>query len=161
MSPAFIWTEHIGEIVTTALLSMVPTFEGRYAITIMLGMGMPVVFSFLLAVFFSSVPVPVILWLFKPVVKWIYTLPIAPLKRFAAWVERHSEEKAQKMNSVGLLGLFVFVAIPLPGTGGWTGSVIATIFNMNRPKALLAIVAGNIAACLITTLLSMGVMSIF
>lgn len=160
MNTAFIWSEHMGEIITTALLSMVPTFEGRYAIPIMLGMGMPVVFSYLLAVICSSVPVPVVLWMFKPVVQWIYTLPIAPLKKFAAWVERHSEEKAKKMNSIGLLGLFIFVAIPLPGTGAWTGSVIATIFNLNRPKSMMSIIAGNMVACLITTILSMGVQTV-
>ena len=50
----FVWQEHTREIITTALLSMVPTFEGRYAVTVALGMGMPPVFSYLLALICSS-----------------------------------------------------------------------------------------------------------
>ena len=55
---AFVWQEHTREIITTALLSMVPTFEGRYAVTVALGMGMPPVFSYLLALICSSIPIP-------------------------------------------------------------------------------------------------------
>ncbi len=157
----FIWSEHIREIVIAALLSMVPMFEGRYALTIMLGMGMPWPVAFLIAVVCSSIPVPIILWLFRPVVDWMYTLPIPPLRKFAAWVEEHGEKKAAKMDKVGLWGLFLFVAIPLPGTGGWTGSLISVLFKMDKWKSLVCIVAGNFAACAIMTALSMGVLSFF
>ena len=54
----FVWRDHIHKIITTALLSMVPTFEGRYAVTVALGMGMPPVFSYLLALTCSSIPIP-------------------------------------------------------------------------------------------------------
>ena len=60
-----------------------------------------------------------------------------------------------------LLGLYLFVAIPLPGTGVWTGSAIATLFNMPRGKAAAAILIGNVTACLITTLATTGVLAVF
>ena len=100
-STAFVWQEHTREIVTAALLSMVPTFEGRYAVAVAVRMGMPAVFSFLLA-------------------------------------------------------LYIFVALPLPGTGVWTGSAVAALFRMPRGKATAAILLGNVTACLIMVLMAVG-----
>ena len=171
---AFVWQEHTGKIITTALLSMVPTFEGRYAVTVALGMGMPPVFSYLLALICSSIPVPFILLLLRPVLDWFYTLPIPPVQKFAAWLERHAAKKREAMNqknqrglrarfsaeTAELLALYVFVALPLPGTGVWTGSAIATLFKLPRGKAAAAILLGNVTACLITTLLATGVLAI-
>ena len=174
-SQPFVWQEHTREIITTALLSMVPTFEGRYAVTVALGMGMPAVFSYLLALICSSLPVPFILLLLRPVLDWFYTLPIKPVQSFAAWLERHAAKKRASMNeknrkgirrrlsadAAELFALYLFVAIPLPGTGVWTGSAIATLFNMPRGKAAAAILIGNVTACLIMTLAASGVLAIF
>ena len=168
---AFVWQEHTREIITTALLSMVPTFEGRYAVTVALGMGMPPVFSYLLALICSSLPMPFILLLLRPALDWFYTLPIKPVRSFAAWLERHAEKKRAAMNEKNqkglrgklsadfaeLLALYTFVALPLPGTGVWTGSAIATLFNMPRGKSAVAILLGNATACLIMTLAATGV----
>ena len=171
---AFVWQEHTGKILTAALLSMVPTFEGRYAVTVAVGMGMPAVFSFLLALICSSLPVPFILLLLRPVLDWFYTLPIKPVRSFAAWLERHTAKKRAAMNeknkkgvrarfsaeTAELLALYLFVALPLPGTGVWTGSAIATLFEMPRGKAAAAILLGNVTACLIMTLMATGFFAI-
>ena len=168
----------LGKVLIAALLSMVPTFEGRYAITVMWGMGMPVGFAYALAVVCSTLPMPFILLLLRPVLDWFYTLPIKPVRAFAAWLERRSERKRRKMHAnqggvrgwlaekvsqdtMELIGLYIFVALPLPGTGCWTGSAIATLFEMPRGKSAVAILLGNITACAITTAATMGVISIF
>ena len=170
---AFVWQEHMGQIFKTALLSMVPTFEGRYAVIAALGMRMPAVFSYLLALICSSIPVPFILLLLRPALDWFYTLPIPPVRKFAAWLERHTEKKHAAMQEKGkkgfrsrfsaetaeLLGIYVFVALPVPGTGVWTGSAIATRFNMPRGKAAAAILLGNVTAGLFTTLATTGVLA--
>lgn len=161
MGSEFIWAQHLGQIITTALLSMVPTFEGRYAVVVGVGMGMPAVFAYLLALVFSTLPMPFIFWLLKPILKWMYALPIAPLQKFAAWVERRSLKKGEKMDAKGLLGLFVFVALPVPGTGVWTGSAIATLLNMKKSHAMVAVLLGNMVACLITTLITTGALHFF
>ena len=140
---------------------MVPAFEGRYAISVGLAIGMPVVFTYLLAFVFSTLPMPFIMWLLRPILKWLYSLPIRPLQRFAAWVENRSMRKSKEVDTKGLLGLFLFVAIPLPGTGVWTGTAIATLLEMNRKQAGIVIVLGNLVACLIMTLLTTGVLSFF
>lgn len=173
----FVWTQQMGKVVLTALLSMVPTFEGRYAIPIMLGMGMPVGFAYALAVICSTLPMPFILLLLRPVLDWFYTLPIKPVRRFAAWLERRSERKRRKMHAgkrsgvrgwlsrwlsdgtLELVGLYIFVALPLPGTGCWTGSAVATLFEMPRWKAAIAILLGNVTACALMTAGALGVIS--
>lgn len=174
---AYVWTENMGKVVATFLLSMVPTFEGRYAVVTAIAMGMPVMFAYWLAVIGSSFPVPFVLLLLRPLLDWFYTLPIKPVRAFAAWVERRTEKKRAKMNNdkktgvigwlakyvsadtLELIALYVFVAVPLPGTGGWTGSLIATLFNLPRMKSFITIVLGNATACLITTLMTTGVLS--
>lgn len=170
----FVWREHTREILTTILLSMVPTFEGRYAVAVAKFMGMPAVFAYLLALIASSLPMPFILLLLRPVLDWFYTLPIKPVRAFAAWLERHTERKRAGMNAKNgkgwrkylsvemaeLLALYLFVAIPLPGTGVWTGSAIATLFNMPRGKSAVAILLGNATACLIMVLFSSGVKAV-
>lgn len=161
MQNAFVFSDHVREVVLTGLLSMVPFFEGRYAVTTGIAMGMPVLFTFLLAYLCSSLPVPFVLFLFRPIVKWVYTLPIAPLRRFVAWVEARGMRKSQSVDAKGLIGLFLFVALPVPGTGIWMGSVIASLLEMNRGHAALAILAGNFVACLLMTLLSAGIFSFF
>ena len=173
----FVWREQLGKIIGTALLSRVPTFEGRYAVVVMLGLGIPASFAFMLAVICSTLPVPFILLLLRPVLDWFYTLPIKPVQKFAAWLERRSERKRQEMRdnkdtgfkgwlrkhvseeTLEMILLYIFVALPLPGTGCWTGSAIATLFEMPRGKAAIAILLGNITACGIMTLGSLGVFS--
>lgn len=174
----FVWNEHLGKVLTTAFLSMVPTFEGRYAVVTSIATGLPVGFSYLLATVCSSIPVPLILLLVRPVLDWFYTLPIKPVHRFAAWLERRAQKKRQTMSrpekgfmgwlnrhfssdTMELIALYVFVALPLPGTGGWTGSLIATLFEMPRLKSGIVICLGNATACLITTLAATGVIRIF
>ena len=175
----FVASQNMGKLVMTGLLSMVPTFEGRYAVTVMLGLGMPAGFAYLFALICSSIPIPIILLLLRPVLDWFYTLPIKPVRAFAAWLEKRSARKREKMNAqsgtglrgwlrgrvsaetMELIGLYVFVALPLPGTGVWTGSAIATLFEMPRLKSGIVILLGNMTACAIMTLAARGVISIF
>lgn len=175
----FVWSEQLGKVAVAALLSMVPTFEGRYALVAMRGMNMPAGFAYLLAVAFSTLPMPFILLLLRPVLDWFYTLPIKPVRKFAAWLERRSARKREKMkenqggglrgklrgklseDALELLGLYIFVALPLPGTGCWTGSAIATLFEMPRLKAAVAILLGNMTACAIMTGVAWGVFTLF
>ena len=158
------------KVLVTAFLSMVPMYEGRYAVSTGLAMGLPAVFTYLLAFISSSIPIPIILLLLRPVLDWFYTLPIPPLRRFAAWLEARSALKREKMHggnvgrlrgrfssdSFELIALYLFVALPLPGTGVWTGSAIATLFEMPRAKSGLTILLGNATACLIMTLITLG-----
>lgn len=157
----YIWSEHVGKIITTALLSMVPTFEGRYALTIAQATGMPAAPAFLIALICSTIPMPLIFLLLRPLLDWMYKLPIGFLQKFAAWVDARAARKASGVDKKGIIGLYLFVAVPLPGTGVWTGSMIATILKMNKKRAAWAIFLGNVTACLIMTVLTYLGVSLF
>lgn len=157
---AFVWGEHIGDIIITALLSMVPAFEGRYALVASKAAdsGMPLAPLFLIAVVFSTLPMPFLLLLLRPILDWMYTWKIGFVRKFAAWVDARAERKSKKVEARGLIGLYLFVAVPLPGTGVWTGSAIASVLKMNRKRAAIVIFLGNVTACLImATLTYLGI----
>ena len=176
---SFVVSENLSKVLLTMFLSLVPTYEGRYAVPVMLGLGMPPLFAYLLAAVCSSIPMPFILLLLRPVLDWFYTLPIKPVRKFAAWLEKRSARKREKMHAgkgggirgrlqgkvsqdtIELIGLYIFVALPLPGTGCWTGSAIATLFEMPRLKSAIVILLGNFTACAITLGVSLGAFSIF
>ncbi|MCQ2437223.1 MAG: small multi-drug export protein [Clostridia bacterium] len=169
---AAVTTASKGSLIINALLSLVPTYEGRYAVVSAIGMGIKPVPAFFLALICSSIPIPLIMLLLRPVLDWLYKLPIGLVRRFAAWVEHRAEKKRVKMmqrrnkkkvsrfsaETAELIALYAFVAVPLPGTGVWTGTLIATLFGMPRLKSGIAIFLGNITACLITTLTTTGVL---
>jgi uncharacterized membrane protein len=91
----------------------------------------------------------------------MYTWPIGFVRKIAAWVDERGERKKGKVDKLGLWGLYLFVALPLPGTGAWTGSAIATALKMDKKSALMVIIAGNFTACLITTVLTYMGISLF
>ena len=107
------------EIILTALLSMVPMYEGRYAVPIMIRLGLPPVFTWLLAGLCSSVPMPVILLLLRPVLDWFYTLPIKPVRAFAAWLEKRSAWKAEGKGFPGNAGAVGPVYFCSPAAAGY------------------------------------------
>ena len=116
---------------------------------------------------------PFIFLLLRRVLDWFYTLPIKPVRAFAAWLERRAARKRAGMHdkkagktsrfsaeTAELLGLYLFVALPVPGTGVWMGAAIATLFEMPRLKSAVAILLGNCTACLITTLITTGIIAL-
>lgn len=142
-------------------MAALPVVELKGAIPYAIGIGIAPWTAFLLALFGSCLPAPFILWLFTPVAQFARRKNVPVLK----WIMDFAEGKAKrrqgdvtKYNNFVLLGLFVFVAIPLPTTGVWTGAIIATLLQLHWQKAIPAIVLGNIVAGFIVFALSGWVM---
>lgn len=134
--------------------SMLPLIELKGTIPVGLAMGLGLRETFFWAFVGSSVPVPFIIIFIRDIFKWMRRNDRARL-----WIEnleRKTMKRAEKHRALGLLGIFVFVAIPLPGTGVWTGSLLATLMGMRLKYALPAIWGGNLVAGLIVTGLSYG-----
>ena len=145
------------------LISMVPIIELRGAIPIGLGMGLPVLPTYLLCVLGNMLPVPFIYLFARKFLIWGYHKPlIGPICRFCINKGekggRALEAKAGKGLTVALL---LFVGIPLPGTGAWTGALIAAVLNMRLKRAVPVIFLGVIIAGCIITLLTHGVTLLF
>ena len=145
-------------------ISMVPLVELRGAVPVGVLSGLTPVWSILLvAVLGNMLPVPIILLFAKKVLLWCCTLPGGWGRFFAKIHEKgmKASNKIQEKSGKGIYwGLFVFVAIPLPGTGAWTGCLGATLLDLKFWPSVLSVLAGVVSAGLIMLLLSsLGVMA--
>lgn len=142
----------IKAILYTAGTSMVPVLEVKAAIPIGTAMGLTLWQSFFVAVAASSLPAPLIILFVRPILRWLSRL--AFLKPAVSWIERHADKKGDQVRKYSLLGLFILVAIPLPGTGVWTGSLVAAVLDLRIKHALPVIFLGNIVASFCILLLT-------
>ena len=142
-------------------VSMVPIVELRGAVPIGVGMGLPLVPTYLVAVLGNMLPVPIILLFAKRVLLWCTTWPGA-LGRFFTKIYEKGVKAGDKMQEKAGRGiywaLYLFVAIPLPGTGAWTGALIAALLGIPVKKALPAILLGILIATIIMAAVSYGLL---
>lgn len=150
-------TEIIKEYIYVFLISMLPIVELRGAIPVGVAAGLPLIPTYIVSVIGNLIPAPFIIFFAQKVLNWCAKLPkIGGF--FQKIIDKATEKsKSEKFQKGELLALFIFVAIPLPGTGAWTGSLVAAILQMNWKKALPMIFCGVVAAGLIMLLLSVFV----
>lgn len=143
----------------TFLVSMVPIVELRGAIPIAVGMGASLLPAYVIAVIGNMVPVPFIFFFARKLLVWGSEKPIiGGFFRFCLKKGEAGGAKLQAKAGQGLfLALLLFVGIPLPGTGAWTGTLAASILNMDFKKSVLAVVLGVLLAGIIMGLVSAGV----
>ena len=133
------------------LISMVPLIELRGSVPYAIAMGLPVLPSYIIAIIGNMVPVPFIFFFARKVLEWGKDKPlIGPFFRFCLEKGHKGGEKLKEKAGKGLYwALFLFVGIPLPGTGAWTGTLAASILDMDFKKSVRAIVCGVILAGII------------
>ena len=142
-------------------ISMVPLVELRGAIPIAVGMGLPVIPSIIVSVIGNMLPVPFILLFIEHVFSFLKK-NVPRMNSFIGRLEERAAEKQKTVDKYGALGLVLLVAIPLPGTGAWTGSLVAALMGMKRKKAVPLIFVGVvIAAVLMTVITKLGVYAFF
>lgn len=141
------------------LIAMVPLIEIRGAIPYAVGFGLPLVPSILVAVLGNMLPVPFIFLFARKVLEWGKDKKV--IGKFFTWCLEKGEKGGRKLEAKAGRGLywalFLFVGIPLPGTGAWTGTLAASILNMDFRKSTLAIMGGVVLAGAIMLLASLGV----
>lgn len=140
------------------LVSMVPLIELRGAIPIAAGMGLPFVQYYIIAIIGNMIPVPFIYFFARKILVWGSDKPV--IGNFFTWCLEKGEKGGKKLQETAGKGLFValllFVGIPLPGTGAWTGTLAASILDMDFKSSVLAVMLGVILAGIIMALASMG-----
>lgn len=141
-------------------MSMVPVLELRGALIWAAADGLNPVLSYIVCVIGNTLPVPFLIMFVRPIFEW--------MKRRTSWMrniaeklEAKAHDKAETIKKYEMLGLFLFVAIPLPGTGAWTGSLIAAVLGMRVKHSFPMIFLGVLTAGVIMTLGAFGVVSIF
>ena len=108
--------------------SMVPLIELRGAIPIGAGLGLPWLLNFLISVIGNMLPIPFILLFIRQVLSWMKNTK--HFSKIALWLENKAEKNKGKVMKYATFGLAIFVGIPLPGTGAWTGALVAALMNM-------------------------------
>ena len=145
---------------TVFLVSMVPLIELRGAIPYGVLFGLPLWLTFVIAILGNMLPVPFIYLFARRILLWGKDKPV--IGRFFTFCLEKGERGGEKLQAKAGRGLFwallLFVGIPLPGTGAWTGTLAASILNMGLKKSTLACMGGGLlAGCILGALSLMGV----
>lgn len=148
----------ISEEFTVVFTAMLPVIEVRGAIPVGIALGMSPLHAAVLAFLGSNIPIPFILLTIRPI--FAYLKKSKYFKKLVTNLATRSMEKSDNIQKYGYIGLFIFVAIPLPGTGIWSGSLIAALLDMRIKYAFPTIVLGNLVASIAIMILSFGVVSI-
>ena len=149
-----------GEFLLTMLVSMVPVIELRGGIPFGVAAGLPVWAAMLAAVIGNLLPVPFIIVYIRRIFQWMRRR----MPRFGGMIDRLEAKahlKGQKVQKYQYFGLAIFVAVPLPGTGAWTGSLAAAFLDMRLRKAFPSVAAGVLVAGVLVSAITYGVASIF
>lgn len=143
----------------TFLVAMVPIVELRGAIPIGVGFGVPLVQAFIIAIIGNMLPVPIIFFFARRVLEWGADKPI--IGGFFNWCLEKGHKGGEKLKATAGHGLYwalmLFVGIPLPGTGAWTGTLAASFLDMDFKKSSIAVMGGVLlAGCIIGVLTAAG-----
>ena len=144
------------------IVSMIPLIELRGGLIVSSILKVPLWKAIIFCITGNIVPIPFILLFIKRILLWMKNIHFFKIDKFAEWLEKRAQKKSDALKKGEFLGLMLFVGIPLPGTGAWMGSLMAALFDIKLPKAVIAELCGLILATIIMSLLSYGALgSIF
>ncbi len=144
-----------GKAIITFLISIVPVIELRGGIPYAVSQGLDPWIAFAASVLGNMLPVPFILLFIRKILQWMKRYP--RLGKIATKLEDRAKKKSSKVQKSELVGLCILVAIPLPGTGAWTGALVAALMEMRLKRAIPTIFIGVLIAGILVTLACSGV----
>lgn len=145
-------TEHASLSVATVVLATVPILELRGALPVAVLSGMAVGKAYILAVLGNMIPIPFIIWFLEPATNFVRRWERG--NRFVEWLFARTRRKGKNIEKYEWWGLMIFVAIPLPMTGAWTGALAGHLFGFTWYKTFSACFAGVCTAGVIMALLA-------
>ena len=146
----------LGKFLATFAISMVPILELRAGLPYGILHGLPYPLALAAAVLGNMLPVPFIIYFIERIFAWMRK-NMPKFNGFIEKMEKKAEGKEDVIKKYGYLGLVILVAIPLPGTGAWTGSLVAALMDLEPKKAFPCIFVGVLIAAMIMTFVSYGV----
>ena len=155
----FLFNTIFGKVLITFFVSMVPIIELRGAIPIATGMGLSPWIAIPVAIVGNILPVPFIILFIKRIFAWMRNLS-PKLNVIVDKLEAKAEKNKGKVLKYAFWGLFLFVAVPLPGTGAWTGALVAAMLDMPLKKAFPSVALGVLGAGIIISFVSYGAASV-
>jgi uncharacterized membrane protein len=152
---SFLFHTLFGKIITTLFISMVPIIELRGAIPVATGMQLSPAVAIPVAMIGNLIPIPFIIIFIKKIFAWMRK--VSPkLNGVVDKMEQKADKNKDRILKYAFWGLALFVAIPLPGTGAWTGALVAAMLDMPLKKAFPSIIIGVVSAGIIISFVSYG-----
>ena len=137
------------------IISLMPILELRGGMLAATLLKIPYIRGLIICIIGNILPIPFVLFLLEKVLelfeKWSVT------RKVVRWLEKKAQSKRSQIDKYGYLGLILFVGIPLPGTGAWTGSLVAIMLGLDKKKSFIFIIIGVILASIIMSILSYGI----
>lgn len=149
-------TIKFGKEILVFIISLLPILELRGGLLAASLLGLDALPSYIITIIGNLLPIPFILLFINKILDWMRKSK--HFSKFANWLDKKVEKNKSSIEKYGFWGLVLFVGIPLPGTGAWTGSLIASVLGMDRKKSFLAIILGVIMASIIMMLISFGLL---
>ena len=148
-----------GKELIVFIISLLPILELRGGLIAAALLKVNPVTGYIISVIGNIIPVPFILLLIEKILDWMIKSKVKFFNKFAGWLDKKVEKHKSKIEKFGYWGVVLFVGIPLPGTGAWTGSLIASVLELDRKKTFLAVLAGIFMASVIMMLFSYGLLA--
>lgn len=145
-----------GKELIILIISMLPILELRGGLIAATLLGLKGVPSFIICFIGNIIPIPFILWLITPIFDYLKKTKL--FSGVVSKIENKALSKKEQIEKLKYLGLMLFVGIPLPGTGAWTGCLIAAMLNMDKKKSFLYATLGVLIAGIIMMILSYGIL---
>ena len=138
------------------IISLMPVLELRGGLLAATLLEIPFIKALIICIIGNVLPIPFVLLFLEKILelfeKWRVT------QKVVRWLERKVENKREQIDKFGYLGLILFVGVPLPGTGAWTGTLIAIMLGMNKKKSFICILLGVLVAAAIMSVVSYGIL---
>lgn len=147
----------LGKEIAVFIISLLPILELRGGLIAAALLGLDPIPSYIISIIGNILPVPFILLLITKVLDWMRNHK--HFQKIANWLDSKVEKHKGQIEKYGYLGIILFVGIPIPGTGAWTGSLIASVLEMDKKKTFLAVLVGIFLASLIMMFLSFGIIA--
>ena len=147
----------MGKEIITFVISLLPILELRGGLLAAAALNLSPFIAYPISIIGNLLPIPFILMFLTPIFNWMKGTKL--FSKMVQKLEAKAEKNRGKFEKGEFIALILFVGIPLPGTGAWTGALIASVIGMNKKKAMLAITIGVIIASVIMMILSYGVLN--
>ncbi len=152
--------ETVGRELCVFFCAMLPIIECRGAVPLGCALGLPWWQNALFSMAGNLLPVPFILLFIRAVLKWMRTCRVRLFNKIAGWLDRKIEKHKGSIEKYSYWGVMLFVGLPIPGTGAWTGTLIASVLGLEPKKSFLAACGGVLMATAIMTVISYGIAAI-
>ncbi len=147
-----------GKELIVFIISIMPILELRGGLIAASLLGLNPWTSYVISIIGNVLPVPFILLFIDKIIEWMSKSKVKWMNKTANWLYKKARKNKDKIDKYGYLGLLLFVGIPLPGTGAWTGCLVAGLFHMDRKKSFISVLAGIILASIIMMIVSFGLL---